>query len=196
MMICNWSDFQRYLKADAASRHLGGGRMRTFLLDPVYRFTVYLRLNEYLFNCGVLFLLRALPWWLFRRLSIRLGFSVPLNVFGPGLAIVHYGLLVVNPHARVGPNCRIHAGVNIGGAAGFYSPDEALQLTSVIGSNCYIGPGAKIFGPVRIGNNCAIGANAVVNSSFPEDGLVLAGVPAKVVATSGSTDLVAANPYI
>lgn len=194
MTICNWSDFRRYLNADAASRRMGS-RTRALMLDPVYRFTVYLRLNEYLFNCGAPLLLRALPWWLFRRLSVRLGFSVPLNVFGPGLAIVHYGLLVVSPHARVGANCRIHAGVNIGGAAGFYSPDEASRLAPVIGNNCYIGPGAKIFGPVRIGNNCAIGANAVVNTSFPKDGLVLAGVPAKVVATGGSIGLVAANPF-
>lgn len=180
-MIQNWSDFKGYMNADAASRQMGM-RKRAFLLDPVYRFTVYLRLNEYLFNRGAPFLLRALPWFLFRQLSIRLGFSVPLNVFGPGLAIVHYGLLVVNPYARVGANCRVHAGVNIGGAAGFYSPSEAARLAPVIGRDCYIGPGAKIFGPVRIGSNCAIGANAVVNTSFPEDGLVLAGVPARVVA--------------
>ena len=50
----------------------------------------------------------------------------------------------------------------------------------VIGDNVYIGPGAKIFGDITIGNNVSIGANAVVNRSFP-DNVIIAGVPAKVI---------------
>jgi serine O-acetyltransferase len=195
MTISSLSELGRYLRADAASRRVGS-HARSFLLDPVYRFTVYLRLNEYLLNAGVPLIFRTVPWLLFRRLSVRLGFSVPPNVFGPGLAIIHYGLLVVNPDARVGANCRVHAGVNIGGAAGFYDIDEAVRLAPVIGDNCYIGPGAKIFGPVRIGNDCAIGANAVVNHSFPDSSVTIAGIPAKIVATKGSDGLVAPNPYV
>lgn len=53
----------------------------------------------------------------------------------------------------------------------------------VIGDNCYIGPGAKLFGDIRIGNNVAIGANSVVNKSF-EDNVTIAGVPAKIVNKS------------
>ena len=195
MTICNWSGLRQYLHADAASRQIGE-RSRTFLFDPVYRFTVYLRINQFLANSLAPLLLRAIPWWLFRRLSIRLGFSVPLNVFGPGVAIVHYGLLVVSPFARNGSNCGVNAGVNVGGAAGFHTSDEASRLAPVIGSNCYLGPGVKSFGPVFIGNNCAMGANAVVNRSFPEDGRVLAGAPAKVVGTTGSFVLVLANPCV
>jgi len=39
----------------------------------------------------------------------------------------------------------------------------------------------KIFGPIKLGNNVIIGANAVVNKSFKEDNIVLAGIPAKIV---------------
>lgn len=195
MTIHDFSDFLRYLAADAASRGIKS-RARSFLIDPIYRFTFYLRLNEYLLNAGVPLIFRALPLLLFRSISVRLGFSVPLNCFGPGLAIIHYGLLVVNSNARIGANCRVHAGVNIGGAAGFYNREEATRLAPIIGDNCYIGPGAKIFGPVTIGNDCAIGANAVVNHSFPRNGLTLVGIPARAISGNGSVGMVEANPFI
>lgn len=194
-MITNIQELKRYIQADAASRGVHS-LARAFVFDPIFRFTIYLRLNEYLVNAKFGLISRILPWWLFRRLSVRLGFSVPVNVFGPGLAIVHYGLLVVNPTARVGANCRIHAGVNIGAAAGFYDLSLGEWRTPIIGDNVYIGPGVKIFGPVEIGNGCVIGANAVVNKSFPDCELTIAGVPAKVIAKRGSAGLVHPNPYI
>ncbi|HMP14590.1 MAG TPA: hypothetical protein PKD70_11975, partial [Saprospiraceae bacterium] len=50
-------------------------------------------------------------------------------------------------------------------------------------NNVYIGPGAKIFGAIQIADNVAIGANAVVNKTFGESGVVIGGVPAKVIGT-------------
>ncbi|GAA4333635.1 hypothetical protein GCM10023144_25110 [Pigmentiphaga soli] len=75
----------------------------------------------------------------------------------------------------------MHACVNIGGQAGFYAPEDAINLAPRIGDNSYIGPGAKIFGAIQIGNNCAIGANAVVNKSYSDHGLLLIGIPARPV---------------
>jgi len=77
-------------------------------------------------------------------------------------------------------------GTHIGGAAKFVPPEEADKYSPRIGDNVYLGPGCKLYGPIRIGNNCVVGANAVVTKSFPDDGLVLAGIPARVIAT-GST---------
>lgn len=88
--------------------------------------------------------------------------------------------MVINGAARIGENCRIHVGVNIGTAAG------TNGQAPVIGNNVYIGPGAKLFGPIKIGNGVAIGANAVVNKSFEEDNVTLAGVPAKIINHTGS----------
>lgn len=188
-MIQNRQDLLHYLRADRFSRQIRSP-IYSFFLDPLFRFNVYLRINEYLLNRGTPRLLRLLPLFLFKRLSIRLGFSVPLNVFGPGLGIIHYGLLVVNPASRIGKNCRIHAGVNIGGTAGLRTAEEAALLAPTLGDNCYIGPGAKIFGPVQLGNNCVIGANAVVNKSFPDDNLTLGGIPAQIIKKQGSQGLV------
>lgn len=184
-MIKNRADLWSYIKADGKSRGVGSLPL-AYLVDPVFRFTVLLRINEYLINTNHSRLTRAVPHLLFKRLSIRLGFSVALNVFGPGLAIVHYGLLVVNPSARVGKNCRVHAGVNIGGAAGLVKEGDTTLRAPRIGDDCYIGPGAKIFGGVVIGHSCVIGANAVVNKSFDVSGVTIAGVPARIVSHSSS----------
>ena len=117
----------------------------------------------------------------YRKLSFKLGFSIPINVCGPGLALAHYGSIVINPHTEIGSNCLIHSGVNIGTQAGY--SDKAPK----IGDFCYIGPGAKLFGDVTIPNHTAIGANAVVNKSFKEEYTSIAGVPAVVKKTGVET---------
>lgn len=120
---------------------------------------------------GALTFLKYFYYIQFKRLCYKLNYTIYVNNFGPGLFIGHYGTLVVNKHARIGKNCRTHVCVNIGGDR---------TGVPVIGDNVFIGPGAKIFGGVTIGNNVSIGANAVVNKSFP-DNVVIAGVPAKIV---------------
>lgn len=188
-MIANWADFRAYVRADCKSRG-APLTLRNWLFDPVLRFQVLMRLDEWLLNTSKPRLIRfPLLLW-FRRLSVRLGFSMGPNIFGPGLAIVHYGTIVIDPTTRIGKNCRIHVGSHIGGAAQFIDPADAHKFSPRIGDNVYIGPGAKLYGPIRIGNNCVIGANAVVTRSFEEDGLTLAGVPAKAIATGGNGERV------
>jgi len=184
-VIDGWASFRAYVRADFTGMGQSIGA-RSILFNPVARFTLLMRFYEYLLNTGKPAVLRIPVLLWFRRLSVRLGFSLGPNIFGPGVAIVHYGLLVIDPSARIGKNCRIHMGAHIGGAAYFVDPAEVDKYSPRIGDNVYIGPGAKLYGPIRIGDDCVIGANAVVTKSFPEKGLVLAGVPAKVIGT-GST---------
>ena len=108
-------------------------------------------------------------------MSIKFGFSIPPNVFGPGLSIAHIGNIIVNKRAIVGTNCRIHVGVNIGANAG--NPNAVPK----IGNHVYIAPGAKLFGDIEIANGIAIGANAVVNRSFLEPNVAIGGIPADVI---------------
>lgn len=188
-MIGSWSDLKEYIHADSVSRG-SPVNLRNIVLDPVLRFQILMRFDEWLVNTSKPKLIAfAFRLW-FRRLSVRLGFSMGPNIFGPGLAIVHYGLLVVNPAAKIGKNCRIHMGVHIGGAAQFVSVEEVHKFSPRIGDNVYIGPGAKLYGPITIGDNCTIGANSVVTRSFEEPGLTLAGVPAKVIAEKGTGERV------
>ena len=92
-----------------------------------------------------------------------------------------YGGIGVVIHGRVviGKNCLIGQGVTIGGKSGWYE-------VPVIGDNVHINAGARLLGPIRIGDNVVIGANSVVVKDVPSD-CVVAGVPAKILR-SGMTE--------
>jgi serine O-acetyltransferase len=86
-----------------------------------------------------------------------------------------YGAMGVVIHERTvtGDNCFISQGVTIGGRSGHSG-------VPVLGSNIFIGAGAKVLGPIKIGDNVKIGANAVVTHDVP-DGCTVAGVPARII---------------
>jgi len=191
-MIRSVGDYHRYLEADriALGRSPRTVTVRIIHLvapDYIWTFQRLLRTAEYFRNVKSNGILNRLAYlgikWRLRRMSVRLGFTVPENVFGPGLAIVHYGTIIVNEHARVGANCRLHACTNIGASAG---SNEAPRL----GDNVYIAPGAKIFGGIVVASNTAIGANAVVDKSFEEEHTLIAGVPARRIKTISIGDLI------
>lgn len=105
-------------------------------------------------------------------MQIRTGLLIPPNTCGEGLSIAHMGPIIINGRTKIGKNLRIHAGVIIG-ANGSNPP--------MIGDNCYIGPGAKVFGDIIIADGVSIGANAVVNHDCPEKNGVYVGVPANLI---------------
>ena len=181
-MIQSYRDYREYLEAD----RIALGRKKSLislLFDDVWRYQRLLRRLEYITNCRRNWLVRGLVFYLHRRQGRRLGFSIPINVFGPGLSIAHPGTIVVNKGARVGANCRLHVCVSIGTEAG-----KTVDAPS-IGDNCYIAPGVKMFGKIQLGPNMAIGANAVVNRSFPAGNVTIGGVPAKVISQKSSDGL-------
>lgn len=55
-----------------------------------------------------------------------------------------------------------------------------------IGNNVFLGTGCKVIGNVRIADGCAVGANAVVVKDVLEDGITVAGVPAKKISNHNS----------
>lgn len=182
-MIKNKKDYLYYIKCDREAR--GYIRKKYFGIRgeiPVYKFQLLMRKVEYYNNCKHDFFSRLYLYVLkykYKKQQIKYGFSIPINTFGPGLYIQHRGTICVNGSAKIGCNCRINVDVNIG------TNMEKEEEAPIIGDNCFIGPGAKLFGKIKIGNNVAIGANAVVNKSF-EDNVTIAGVPAKIVNNVGT----------
>jgi serine O-acetyltransferase len=189
-MIASRQQMFEYREADRIA--LRRTRNIHMIYDEVWKFQRLLRRVEYLTNCrkdkGLLG--RIVHKWYslrFHAQSVRCGFDIPPNVFGPGLSIAHRGTIVVHPDARIGPNCRIHVDVVIGTRPG------PVDQVPRIGANCYIGPGAKIFGDLVIGDNVAIGANSVVNRSFAEGNMTIAGAPARQVSDVDSREFIIAT---
>ena len=177
-MITSHKDYRTYVKADVAAYGLSHVSLFNWLRIDQLRFQLRLRRLEYLTNCRRWRLLsRAVLEVMNHSLALRLGVTVPKNVFGPGLCLVHRGTVVVNPAAKVGANCRIHPSTSIGDYNG----------TPILGDNVYIGPGAKLYGAITIGDNVAIGANAVVNTSFPSN-CTIGGIPARILSSTGALE--------
>ena len=66
---------------------------------------------------------------------------------------------------------------------------KGVKSFPVIGDNVYLAPGCAVIGNVVIGNNVAVGTNAVVTKSADENS-VLIGVPAKTISYNGSGEYV------
>jgi len=183
-MIKSRKELREYLEQDRKALWSKSRKHPSLFGDDVWRFQILLRKTEYHVNSSRTPFGKLIGLWFrfrYQRRSVRLGFAIPLNVFGPGLSIAHYGALVVNSKAKVGKNCRIHAMVVIGATGG-------NPKAPVIGDNVYIGSGAKIIGDIHIADNVAIGANAVVVKSIDEPGTTWAGVPASKISDRSSKD--------
>ena len=108
----------------------------------------------------------------FKLVQILTGVELPCEVeIGRNFIIDHFGGIIVSGYAKFGDNCRIRNGVVIG----LRRVEE--KLAPVIGNNVDIGTGAKLLGPIRIGDNSLIGANAVVLCDVPPNSIAT-GVPA------------------
>jgi serine O-acetyltransferase len=183
-MIQSKEDYLFYLESDRLSLEIPE-KYPPLLGMETWKFQRLLRTIEYYKNCkkGIfwkiyLFFLK----WKFHNLSLLLGYHVEPDVCGPGLSL-HFYSIGINGYAKIGANCRISPGVNIGEKAG------GAGLAPKIGDNVYIGPGAKLFGDITIADGIAIGANAVVNKSFLEPGISIGGIPAKKISDKGSEGL-------
>lgn len=183
-MIKSYKDYKQFYNNDLLMTGIRNRSLLYHFVDRRFKFYKSLRFTEYITNCHPNLmggLIRKLLNIRHTRLCNKYGWTIPINVFDSGLTIVHVGTIVVSPLAKIGKNCRIHIDVNIGNAI-----SHGVSGTPVLGNNIYIGPGAKIFGAVSIGDNTAIGANAVVNKSFLEGNYTIAGVPAKVISHNSS----------
>jgi serine O-acetyltransferase len=99
----------------------------------------------------------------------------PAAVLGPGLFIDHAAGVVIGETAEVGAGVTIYHGVTLGG-----NSLERGKRHPTIGDRVTIGAGAKILGPITVGHDSRIGANAVVVRPVPPDSVVV-GVPGQVI---------------
>ena len=118
-----------------------------------------------------------------KLIEITTGIDLPNRAdIGKGLYIAHFGGIIVNRNAKIGEYCTLSQNVTIG-AAGRGDKHGCPTL----GDGVYVAPGAAIIGSITIGNNVAIGTNAVVTKDLPDDAVAV-GVPAKIISYKGSQD--------
>lgn len=157
-------------------RDLGGAiHFPIIVSENQLKYKILKNLRQYEYHLNVRHKLRArIRGLIYGYWMNYSGVRIPANVADIGLSIGHVGNIVVNRNCVIGKNCRIHIDVNIGAGK-----ENQPGKCPVIGDDVYIGPGAKIFGNITIASGCKIGANAVVNRTFPNSNKTIVGVPAE-----------------
>ena len=188
----NFSKYLYYLRSDLY-RYKGNASIKdfcvTYATNMAYRYIFWMRTSFYLKQRPIVVLLYALTRYILWRLSNKLQIYIPYNTkIGPGFYVGHPGNIVVNWAATIGSNCNLSPGVVIG------ISNRGKVGCPEIGDNVFIGPGAKIFGKIKIGDNVAIGANSVVTSDIP-DSAVVVGIPAKIISYKGSKGYINRTEY-
>ena len=188
-MIKTKSELKYYINCDRIAM---GKKKQAKPWNDTYYFLYVYRKYEYWFNNKhkLIGKIMSVLWHVrFKRISMKCGFTIPINCIGPGLCLPHYGTIVISDNVVIGKNCKIHAGSNIGATSG-------KQEVKTIGDNVYIGPGAKLVGGGIISDNVVIGANAVVIGNVEEKGITVGGIPARKISDHSSTHLIRATEII
>ncbi len=103
----------------------------------------------------------------------------PGATIGKGFFIDHGTGVVIGETAEIGENCTLYQGVTLGGTG-----KDVGKRHPTLHDNVMVGAGAKILGPVEIGSNTKIAANAVVLHPVPDNSTAV-GIPARVVKRDG-----------
>lgn len=168
---------------------LGRPALAIVLLFPGFQALALYRISRWLNTRGR----RGLHWWpvialealVTRLVEIATGIYISPNAqIGPGLYFPHFGCIFIGDRTVIGRNCDIYQGVTIG-----YSGRRGQGGYPVLGDRIVVAAGAKVLGPLRLGDDVVVGANAVVTKGAA-DRAVLIGIPARVHSHAGSFDLI------
>ena len=168
-----------------------GALVRHLVRGSAFKYTFWMRTSRFtrshpLCRHTIYHIARAM----LTHYTYKFGISIPFETsIGSGFYIGHFGGIVVNENSVIGKNCNISHGVTLG-----ESNRGEKKGCPVLGDNVYIGPGAKIVGHVRIGNDVAIGANCVVTHDVPDHSVVV-GIPGRVISQDGSVGYVNRTDY-
>jgi len=109
----------------------------------------------------------------------------PKVKIGKNLFIDHGMGVVIGETSEIGDNVTIYHMATLGGISPSINSEEQINVKRhpTLQDNVVVGSGAQVLGPVVIGRNAKIGANAVVTKNVPENA-VMVGIPAKNVGTA------------
>lgn len=157
-----------YKKNDPAARSL----LEIALLYPGPRAIAFHRLSHLLWGLKLYFLARLVSEIsrMLTLIEIHPGAQI-----GRRFVIDHGSGVVIGETAVIGDDCWIYHGVTLGGVS-----THREKRHPTLGKGVLIGAGAKILGPITLGDGVKVGANSVVNKDVPPDTTV-AGIPARPI---------------
>lgn len=180
--INNKNDLRTFLEAESKRYGIKNIKIPIFAISEnqvLWKHIALLRKTEYYVNTGSR-IVSLLYRYRLRNIQRKYCLRIPLNVFDCGLKIMHLGPVSASADARVGKHCTLHMySALVAGGTNDYAP--------TLGDGIIVSIGAIILGNVILADNTVIGANALVNKSFTESDITIAGVPAKKISNSGST---------
>ena len=150
--------------------------LEILLLYPGIKAVHSHRLAHWCYRHNLKFLARFISQRSRRRTGIEIH---PGATIGRRLVIDHGMGIVIGETAEIGDDCLIYHGVTLGGTG-----KDVGKRHPTIGNNVLIGTGAKVLGPIKVGDNSRIAANSVVLREIPEDSTAV-GIPARVVRIAG-----------
>ncbi len=146
-----------------------------FLYPGVKAIRMYRRAHRY-YEHGHLFLARLISQKAARKTGIEIH---PAAKIGKRLVIDHGTGIVIGETAEIGDDVLIYQGVTLGGTG-----KDVGKRHPTIGNNVMISAGAKVLGPIKVGDNARVAAGAVVLKEVPPNSTVV-GVPARVIKQNG-----------
>lgn len=150
--------------------------LEIFFLYPGFKAIRLHRRANWFYRHGMFFIAR----WISQRASRKTGVEIhPAVKIGKRFFIDHGTGVVIGETAVIGDDVTIYQGVTLGGTG-----KDTGKRHPTIGNNVMIGAGAKVLGPLVIGDNSRIAAGAVVLSDIPSNSTAV-GVPAKIVRRDG-----------
>ncbi len=142
------------------------------LLYPGLHAVVSHRMASFLYKKGHYFAARTVSQFARSATGIEIH---PAARIGRALFIDHGSAVVIGETAEIGDYCTIYQGVTLGGTG-----KHTGKRHPTLGNNVMVGAGAKILGPIKVGDNSKIAAGAVVLNDIPESSTAV-GIPARIV---------------
>lgn len=167
-------DIDNILKNDPAAK----SRVEVLILYPSIHAVISHRIANMFFRHKWFIIARTISQIsrFFTGIEIHPGAQI-----GKGLFIDHGMGVVIGETAEIGDNVTIYHGVTLGGTG-----KEKGKRHPTVGNNVVIGTGAKILGPITIGDDAKIGANAVVLEDVPSRATAV-GIPARIIGRRART---------
>lgn len=166
MLKCLYEDAKNIVNKDPACRSI----VEAIILYPGFHAILFHRISHFLYNKKLFFLARLLSQ-ISRHIT---GIEIhPGAKIGKRFFIDHGMGVVIGETTTIGDDCIIYHNSTLGGTG-----KDKNKRHPDLGNNVMVGAGAKVLGPIKIGDNVKIGANSVIIKNVPDNSTIV-GIPRK-----------------